>query len=89
MTRSTRQRERTRETDETEEQEGNVPAPSVNRTISSRTPTGESSSAKTVGLVVEEEQIDPGPEWRAFNHPNGKKSPASARRRPRRCTTRG
>jgi len=49
MTRSTRQRERTRETDETEEQEGNVPAPSVNRTISSRTPTGESSSAKTVG----------------------------------------
>jgi len=32
-----------------------------------RTADGELIHEET-GLIVEEEQIDPGPEWRAFNH---------------------
>jgi len=41
------------------------------------------------GLVVEEGNIDLGPEWRAFNHLNARRSRGWERRRHRRCTTRG
>src|SRR6056297_1319519 len=69
MTRSTRQRERQAEAEQTEDESEGVrecPECSSDNLVKS------SDRAELVcddcGLVVEEEQIDPGPEWRAFNH---------------------
>ncbi|MDX1745193.1 MAG: TFIIB-type zinc ribbon-containing protein, partial [Halobacteriales archaeon] len=68
MTRSTRQREREQEeaSSEGSERVKECPECGSNNLVKS------SDRAELVcdecGLVVEEEQIDPGPEWRAFNH---------------------
>jgi len=69
MTRSTRQRERETAAEQEEDSEEGVrecPECSSDNLVKS------SDRAELVcndcGLVVEEEQIDPGPEWRAFNH---------------------
>ena len=69
MTRSTRQRETTERVEETGE-EGtratNCPECGSDNLVKS-SDRGE-LICDECGLVVEDEQIDPGPEWRAFNH---------------------
>jgi transcription initiation factor TFIIB len=66
MTRSTRQRERE------QEGEGETEAVRACPECSSENLVKSTDRAELVcddcGLVIEEEQIDPGPEWRAFNH---------------------
>ncbi|MFB6146997.1 MAG: TFIIB-type zinc ribbon-containing protein, partial [Halobacteriaceae archaeon] len=68
MTESTRQQERDTVAEESEEEEGARACPECN----SQNLVKSSDRAELVcddcGLVIEEEQIDPGPEWRAFNH---------------------
>jgi transcription initiation factor TFIIB len=69
MTRPTRQRERERDTEsEGEQEEGARTCPEC----SSETIVKDGDRGELVcddcGLVIEEDQIDPGPEWRAFNH---------------------
>ncbi|WP_372910180.1 transcription initiation factor IIB family protein [Salinigranum sp.] len=78
MTRPTRQRERdgdrrrwnpTGSADEKEEEEDTeaIDPDEVDPDEIIRTGDGELIHEPT-GLIIEEEQIDPGPEWRAFNH---------------------
>jgi len=75
MTRPTRQREqdveRTRwqgeREDEADEAEDDIDFEDMDEEDLVRTGDGELIHEPT-GIVVEEEQIDPGPEWRAFNH---------------------
>ncbi|MFB6281402.1 MAG: transcription initiation factor IIB 3, partial [Haloferacaceae archaeon] len=74
MTGPTRQRdERTRwqgegeRADETGEATEEIDLDEVDPDDLVRTADGELIHEET-GLIVEEEQIDPGPEWRAFNH---------------------
>ena len=69
MTRPTRQRERERDTEtEGDREEGVRTCPEC----SSETIVKDADRGELVcddcGLVIEEDQIDPGPEWRAFNH---------------------
>ena len=75
MTRPTRQREQdadrtrwqgAREEDTTEETD-DIDVEEMDEEDLVRTGDGELIHEPT-GIVVEEEQIDPGPEWRAFNH---------------------
>ena len=57
-----------RETDETEDQEGVRACPECeSENLVKDSDRGE-LICEDCGLVVEEEKIDPGPEWRAFNH---------------------
>ena len=67
MTRSTRQRER-----EQEGEEGATEAVRACPECDSENLVKSTDRSELVcddcGLVIEEEQIDPGPEWRAFNH---------------------
>jgi transcription initiation factor TFIIB len=69
MTRPTRQREdRTRWQGEKEEEaDEDVDLDDLDPEDLVRTADGELIHEET-GLIIEEEQIDPGPEWRAFNH---------------------
>jgi len=68
MTRSTRQRERERESTTEDEDEGVRECPECGSDdLLKSTDRGE-LICNDCGLVVEEENIDPGPEWRAFNH---------------------
>jgi len=70
MTRPTRQREdRTRWQGEEEEEtdDTDVDLDDLDPEDLVRTADGELIHEET-GLIIEEEQIDPGPEWRAFNH---------------------
>ena len=75
MTRPTRQREqnadRTRwqgdREEESEEETDDIDVDDMDEEDLVRTADGELIHEPT-GIVVEEEQIDPGPEWRAFNH---------------------
>jgi transcription initiation factor TFIIB len=53
-----------------------------------RTADGELMHEET-GLIVDEDRIDPGPEWRAFNHSERQSKSRVGDRRPRRCTTKG
>ena len=68
MTRPTRQRDdRTRWQGEEEEADEDVDLDDLDPEDLVRTADGELIHEET-GLIIEEEQIDPGPEWRAFNH---------------------
>ena len=74
MTRPTRQRERdgdrrrwTADADEEEADSDEIDLDEVDSDEIIRTGDGELIHEPT-GLIIEEEQIDPGPEWRAFNH---------------------
>ncbi|MEF8842903.1 MAG: TFIIB-type zinc ribbon-containing protein, partial [Haloarculaceae archaeon] len=69
MTRPTRQREREgdRQEETVEEEAARLcPECGADRIVKS-SDRGE-LVCDECGLVVEEDQIDPGPEWRAFNH---------------------
>ena len=66
MTRSTRQRER--EQEEEVESEGVRGCPECGSESLVKSSDRSELVCDDCGLVVEEEQIDPGPEWRAFNH---------------------
>ena len=72
MTRPTRQRERERETEsserETEQEEGVRECPECSSENLVKSSDRGELVCEGCGLVVEEETIDPGPEWRAFNH---------------------
>ncbi|MFB6082878.1 MAG: TFIIB-type zinc ribbon-containing protein, partial [Halorientalis sp.] len=69
MTRSTRQREREREAEtETEDEEGVRTCPECESDDLVKDADRGELICNDCGLVVEEENIDPGPEWRAFNH---------------------
>jgi hypothetical protein len=64
MTRSTRQRERMRETDESEDQEGVRACPECESdNLVYDSDRGE-LICEDCGLFVEEDKIDPGPQWR-------------------------
>src|SRR6056297_193246 len=67
MTRSTRQRERETE-DSEDEQEGVRECPECESSNLVKSSDRGELVCEDCGLVVEEEKIDPGPEWRAFNH---------------------
>jgi transcription initiation factor TFIIB len=71
MTRPTRQRERERQEDE-EEAEPTQDAKTVCPECASGDIVKDADRGELVcedcGLVIEEDHIDPGPEWRAFNH---------------------
>jgi transcription initiation factor TFIIB len=71
MTRSTRQRERQTETEEVEERdeqgEGVRGCPECDSSNLIKSSDRGELVCEDCGLVVEEENIDPGPEWRAFN----------------------
>ena len=71
MTRSTRQREREQETEQTEgtsdEEEVRTCPECASDNLVKSSDRGE-LICDDCGLVVEEGNIDPGPEWRAFNH---------------------
>ena len=66
MARSTRTREREEESEPETERAQECPECGSDRLVKS-TDRGE-LVCDDCGLVVEEEKIDPGPEWRAFNH---------------------
>ncbi|WP_255170601.1 transcription initiation factor IIB [Natrononativus amylolyticus] len=69
MTRPTRERERTVETDHQEdEREGARSCPECQSDALTRSADGSELSCELCGLILEEESIDHGPEWRAFNH---------------------
>ena len=70
MTRPTRQRERSRsEEGETEtETEGARTCPECSSESVVKSADRGELICEDCGLVIEEDQIDPGPEWRAFNH---------------------
>jgi transcription initiation factor TFIIB len=70
MTRSTRQRERERESQtETDQEEGEIhECPECNSDNLVKDADRGELICDDCGLVVEEGNIDPGPEWRAFNH---------------------
>ncbi|MEF8906351.1 MAG: TFIIB-type zinc ribbon-containing protein, partial [Haloarculaceae archaeon] len=69
MTRSSRQRERERESEtEQEETEGVRDCPECGSDNIIKSSDRGELVCDDCGLVVEEENIDPGPEWRAFNH---------------------
>ena len=74
MTRPTRQRERSRsqegeaETEtETEDEDTQICPECSSESVVKSADRGE-LICEDCGLVIEEDQIDPGPEWRAFNH---------------------
>ena len=69
MTRSSRQRERERESEtDQEETEGVRDCPECESDNIIKSSDRGELVCDDCGLVVEEENIDPGPEWRAFNH---------------------
>jgi transcription initiation factor TFIIB len=68
MTRSTRQRELDSEETEEEESEGVRDCPECSSDNLVKSSDRGELVCEDCGLVVEEEKIDPGPEWRAFNH---------------------
>ena len=70
MTRPTRQRERETESSEreTEQEEGVRECPECSSENLVKSSDRGELVCEGCGLVVEEETIDPGPEWRAFNH---------------------
>ena len=70
MTRSTRQRERESEqsSEQTSEEETVRECPECSSEDLVKSSDRGELVCDDCGLVVEEEQIDPGPEWRAFNH---------------------
>ncbi|PSQ38365.1 transcription initiation factor IIB 3 [Halobacteriales archaeon SW_5_70_135] len=72
MTRPTRQRERETETEsserETEQEESVRECPECSSENLVKSSDRGELVCEGCGLVVEEETIDPGPEWRAFNH---------------------
>ena len=70
MTRPTRQREREREESDAEQDERSDTATCPECSSEEIIKDGDRGEliCDDCGLVVEEDQIDPGPEWRAFNH---------------------
>ncbi|MUV90931.1 transcription initiation factor IIB 3, partial [Halapricum sp. CBA1109] len=68
MTRSTRQRERENESTTDVEDEGVRDCPECGSENLVKSSDRGELICDDCGLVVEEENIDPGPEWRAFNH---------------------
>lgn len=69
MKRPTRQKERTEQTtDETVEQKGVQTCPECDSSSLIRSSDESEVSCEDCGLILEEETIDRGPEWRAFNH---------------------
>lgn len=69
MKRPTRQKERTEQTtDETAEQKGVQTCPECDSSSLIRSSDESEVSCEDCGLILEEETIDRGPEWRAFNH---------------------
>ncbi|MFC4439937.1 MULTISPECIES: transcription initiation factor IIB [Natrialbaceae] len=68
MKRPTRQREKEDETErETTEQKGVQTCPECDSSTLIRSSDGSEISCEDCGLILEEEAIDHGPEWRAFN----------------------
>ncbi|ADD07691.1 transcription initiation factor TFB (plasmid) [Natrialba magadii ATCC 43099] len=68
MERLPQQKERDTETgQETSEQEGVRSCPECDSTTLARSADGSEISCEDCGLILEEEAIDRGPEWRAFN----------------------
>lgn len=68
MERPTRQKERDDETErEPTEQEDVQTCPECDSSTLIRSPDGSEVSCEDCGLILEEEAIDHGPEWRAFN----------------------
>ncbi|MDJ1431018.1 transcription initiation factor IIB [Halostagnicola sp. A-GB9-2] len=69
MKRPTRQKERGEQTShETTEQEGVQTCPECDSSSLVRSADESEVSCEDCGLILEEETIDRGPEWRAFNH---------------------
>ena len=69
MTRPTRQRQREREQNEgTTEQKSGLTCPECDSESLVTGAGGSERSCAECGLIIEEEAIDRGPEWRAFNH---------------------
>jgi transcription initiation factor TFIIB len=68
MKRSTRQRERRAEQTETEEEEGVTGCPECGSKNLVNSADQSEIVCDDCGLVVEEDHVDRGPEWRAFNH---------------------
>ncbi|MEF8808656.1 TFIIB-type zinc ribbon-containing protein, partial [Natronomonas sp.] len=69
MTRPTRQRERETETEgETADQDETTVCPECSSDNIVKDADRGEMVCDDCGLVVEEDHIDPGPEWRAFNH---------------------
>ncbi|WP_092906453.1 transcription initiation factor IIB [Halostagnicola kamekurae] len=69
MERPTRQKERTEQTtDEPVEQKGVQTCPECDSSSLIRSSDETEVSCEDCGLILEEETIDRGPEWRAFNH---------------------
>src|SRR6056297_3462201 len=66
MTRPTRERERTEESEQGEERARACPECESENLV--KNADRAELVCEECGLVVEEDQIDPGPEWRAFNH---------------------
>jgi len=68
MERLTRQKEHDTESEnETTRQEGVRSCPECDSTTLTRSSNGSEISCEDCGLILEEETIDRGPEWRAFN----------------------
>jgi transcription initiation factor TFIIB len=68
MTRPTRQREREREEEDGDRERNARACPECSSETLVKSPDRGELVCDDCGLVIEEEQIDPGPEWRAFNH---------------------
>ncbi|MXV60756.1 transcription initiation factor IIB [Natronorubrum sp. JWXQ-INN-674] len=69
MKRPTRQKERDKQTtQETTDQEGVRTCPECDSSALIRSSDESEVSCEDCGLILEEETIDRGPEWRAFNH---------------------
>ncbi len=68
MKRPTRQKERDdQRTQETTDQTGELSCPECESSTLIRSPDESEVSCEDCGLIIEEETIDRGPEWRAFN----------------------
>ncbi|PSP86215.1 transcription initiation factor IIB 3, partial [Halobacteriales archaeon QS_1_68_17] len=67
MTRSTRQRERESEAERTDQEEVRSCPECDSENVIKSSDRGE-LICDDCGLILEEENIDHGPEWRAFNH---------------------
>ncbi|WP_231182858.1 transcription initiation factor IIB [Haladaptatus sp. DYF46] len=68
MMRPSRRRERDETEHNADEHEGVQGCPECDSETLLTSADGSETVCETCGLIVEEEAVDPGPEWRAFNH---------------------